>query len=46
MDMEFDINLMFGIDPQDLYYETSISGFDGECFTFSIYFFYFSTWYI
>jgi hypothetical protein len=33
-----DFEEILGIDQLDLYFDTSVEGFDGECFSYSVYF--------
>ena len=33
-----DFNEIIGIDQLNLYFDTTVDGFDGECFSYSIYF--------
>lgn len=36
--MEYEFDRMMGIDTLELNYDAHVAGFDGECFTFTIYF--------
>lgn len=36
--MEYEFDFMMGLEELDLYYEAHMVGFDGECFTYSVYF--------